>query len=149
MKEAQKKCRKLRIVLRKIKYIQRWFRIWNDKKKLKKNVIVNNRNTYKSFLELQSWFQSEWPYIKDTGRVEIHYNSMGLSELQKLSMDKFEQKQNLQIGRIFNIFNQVFDIQNPQSTKHQVEVIYIASNQIPEDVIKYYYKVLNLIGIKS
>ena len=72
-----------------------------------------------------------------------------MTELEKLSIDKFEQKQNLQIGRIFNIISSVFDTQNPASANNSVEVIYVASHQIPEDIIKYYYKVLNLIGITN
>jgi hypothetical protein len=30
--------------------------------------------------------------MKEAGRVEIHYNSVGKTELEKLTMDKYEQK---------------------------------------------------------
>lgn len=110
MKLAQTKSRKLRIVLRKIVLIQGWFRIWLGKKTTKTNVIKKNRSTYDRFIELQNWFKHEWSYIKQAGRVELHYNSIGKSELEKLSMDKFESRQNLQIGRIFNIVNSIFDL---------------------------------------
>jgi len=56
MKIAQKRTRKLRIVLRKIELIQKWFRVWILKKRTKTNMIRNNRTSYLHFSELQNWF---------------------------------------------------------------------------------------------
>jgi hypothetical protein len=46
MKIAQKRSRKLRIVLRKIILIQRWFRIWISKKRTKTMMLRSNRSAY-------------------------------------------------------------------------------------------------------
>lgn len=139
MKLAQKKIRRLRIVLRKIKLIQSWIRVWIRRKKTKQEIIRSNKIGYSSFKELQTWLQEEWSFMKDTGRVELHYNSIGSDELEKLSMEKLEQKQNLQIGRIFNLFSGIFGSSLPGGN---IEVIYVCSCQVPDDVIRYYYKVL-------
>jgi len=37
---------------------------------------------------------AQWPEIKYSRRVEIHYNSLTMDELQRLSMEKFMERQN-------------------------------------------------------
>jgi hypothetical protein len=137
MKLAMRKARKMRILLRKIKFIQSWIRVYLAKKRSKRDRLRRNKRVYVEFEELQKKLKEDWNFMKDVGRVELHFNSLGSTELEKLSISKFEQKQNMQIGRIFRVLQK------------GVEVIYISSSKIPEDIVRYYYKVLQLIGIPN
>lgn len=131
------KSRKLRIIYRKIEFIQGWVRTFLAKKSFKKSVIKENNKKYLEFEKLQSKLKEDWEFIKQTGRVELHYNCLGGTELDKLSISKFEQKQNMQIGRIF------------RAVENGIEIIYVSSSPIPDDVKKYYYKVLQLLGVRN
>ena len=46
-------------------------------------------------------FRKKWPEIKKRKRIEIHVNSLSIEEMKRISMDKFLQKENAQISRIF------------------------------------------------
>ena len=39
-------------------------------------------------------FQKKWPEIKERRRVEIHINSISISEMKRISMEKFLQREN-------------------------------------------------------
>lgn len=39
-------------------------------------------------------FKEKWQLIKTRKRVEVHINSISISELQRLSMEKFLQREN-------------------------------------------------------
>lgn len=119
---AKVKARKLRIIFRKIKFIQSWVRTFLSKKRFKKMSVKINNEKYIEFEGLQNQMKEDWEFMKQAGRVELHYNCLGGNELDKLSISKFEQKQNMQIGRIF------------RSLKKGVEIIYISSNNVPDDV---------------
>lgn len=132
---ARIKMRRLRIVIRKIKYIQSWVRVFLQKKNRKISILENNAERYLLFEDLQAKLQDDWAYIKEAGRVEIHFNCLAATELQKLAISKYEQRENLQIGRIF------------RALEKNVDIIYVSSTPLPDAVIKYYYKVLELVGV--
>lgn len=46
-------------------------------------------------------FKKHWPEIKNKRRIEIHINSITVDELKRVSMEKFLQRENAQISRIF------------------------------------------------
>lgn len=119
---AKVKARKLRIIFRKIKFIQGWIRTFLAKRRLKKATVIRNNEKYLEFEDIQNQLKEDWEFIKEAGRVELHYNCLGGNELDKLSISKFEQKQNMQIGRIF------------RSIERGVEIIYISSSPVPDDV---------------
>ena len=137
MRKARIRARKLRILLRKIKFIQSWIRVYLAKSRTRRQVLSSNEQKYLDFDALQSKLKEDWEFIKGAGRVEIHYNSLGGTEIEKLSMSKFEQRQNIQIGRIFRVL------------ERGIDVVYISSTFIPQDIIRYYNKVLQLIGIPA
>lgn len=58
-------------------------------------------------------FQQKWPFIRSKKRVEIHINSISIDELKRISMEKFLQRENAQLSRIFSL-------KDPE-----VEVIYV------------------------
>jgi hypothetical protein len=39
-------------------------------------------------------FKQKWPTIKTRKRVEIHFNSLSIDELKRISMEKFLQREN-------------------------------------------------------
>jgi hypothetical protein len=44
--------------------------------------------------EMQEEFKRRWGEIKKQKRVEIHVSSYSVSEMQRLSIEKFKQKEN-------------------------------------------------------
>lgn len=46
-------------------------------------------------------FRRGWPAIKNRKRVEVHINSLSIDEIKRISMEKFLQRENAQISRIF------------------------------------------------
>lgn len=136
MRLAKNKARRLRIVMRRIIFIQHCVRTYLLKKSTKVTLLEKNTEKYLEFEDLQNKLTEDWEYIKEAGRVELHYNCLGADELHKLSISKYEQKENLQIGRIF------------RTIEPNVEVIYVSSSPLPDPLIKYYYKVLELVGVQ-
>lgn len=86
---------------------------------------------------MQSEFKRCWPQIKQQRRFEIHINSYSISEMRRLSIEKFKQKENAQIARIFSV-------KDPN-----VDVIYICPFKLTAEVEKYYMKILELVEIES
>lgn len=77
-------------------------------------------------------FKTKWPEIKKKKRIEIHINSYSISELKRTTIEKFKQKENAQISRIFSI-------KDPK-----VEVIYISPFTLTKEVYEYYRKLIQL-----
>ena len=82
-------------------------------------------------------FKQKWPAIKQRKRVEIHINSLSIDEIKRISMEKFLQRENSQISRIFSV-------KDPN-----VDVIYISPYQMTPDVLGYYMKILEIGEIDS
>ena len=68
--------------------------------------------------------------IKKKQRVEIHINSISVGEMKRMTMEKFLQRENAQITRIFSM-------KDPN-----VDVIYVSPFQLTNDVIGYYMKII-------
>lgn len=82
-------------------------------------------------------FRQKWPAIKTRKRIEIHVNSLSIEEAKRISMDKFLQRENAQISRIF-------------ATKDpNVDIIYVSPFQMTPDVLGYYTKILEIGDIES
>lgn len=64
---------------------------------------VEEKNEQKMFVwrQMMSEFKQKWPQIKSNKRVEVHINSLSIDELKRISMEKFLQRENSQISRIF------------------------------------------------
>ena len=64
---------------------------------------VEEKNEQKMFVwrQMTSEFKQKWPQIKSNKRVEVHINSLSIDELKRISMEKFLQRENSQISRIF------------------------------------------------
>ena len=46
-------------------------------------------------------FKQKWSSIKTKKRVEVHINSLSIDEIKRMSMEKFLQRENGQLSRIF------------------------------------------------
>lgn len=77
-------------------------------------------------------FKKKWPVIKQKRRVEVHINSISIGDLKRMSMEKFLQRENAQISRIFSV-------KDPN-----VDVVYVAPFTMTNDVLGYYMKILEI-----
>ena len=73
---------------------------------------------------MQEEFKRRWGEIKKQKRVEIHVSAYSVSEMQRLSIEKFKQKENSQIARIFSV-------KDPN-----VDIIYVCPFTLTNDVYK-------------
>ena len=117
--------------------IQRKFRLYQLKKSTKTKIKELNKESMGVWREMQEEFKKRWGDIKKQKRVEIHINSYSISEMQRLSVEKFKQKENAQIARIFSV-------KDPN-----VDVIYVCPFTLTNDVYKYYLKILELVEIEN
>ena len=82
-------------------------------------------------------FKQNWDYIKKNQRVEIHINSLAYNQYQRLTMENFKQRENLQMSRIFAL-------KDPN-----LEIIYVAPMPLSREIISYYYKICELGDLKN
>lgn len=81
-------------------------------------------------------FKHKWNNIKQRKRVEIHINSLSIDEIKRMSMEKFLQRENAQISRIF-----------ASGKDPNIEIIYVCPYQMTQDVLGYYMKILEIAGL--
>lgn len=117
--------------------IQRKYRLWQIKHKTRKKIKKINADSYKVWLKMQEEFRKNWGTIKTEKRVEIHINSFSLSEMQRLSTEKFKQKENSQMSRIFRVKDPLLDI------------IYISPYPLTKEITDYYQKIMELVEIEN
>lgn len=82
-------------------------------------------------------FQQKWPFIRSKRRVEVHISSISIGELKRISMEKFLQRENAQLSRIFSL-------KDPE-----VEVVYVTPFQMTSEVLGYYMKILEIGEVSS
>ena len=82
-------------------------------------------------------FKKRWSSIKKRKRIEIHINSYSISELKRMSMEKFMQRENAQISRLFAL-------RDPN-----IEIIYVSPFTFTSDIMGYYMKILQIGDIQQ
>jgi hypothetical protein len=85
---------------------------------------------------MQNEFKLKWPKIKTQRRTEIHINSFSISEIQRMTIEKYKQKENAQIARLFNVKDPL------------VNIIYISPFPLTPEIYNYYLKILELVEIE-
>ena len=115
------------------KKIQQCYRIYKLYMATKATIRFNYNEFIEDYSDILKKFKREWPDIKGIERVEIHLNSFSYNEVQRLTMENFLQRANLQIARIFAC-KETF-----------VEVIYISPIELDDEIINYYSKVFILL----
>lgn len=136
MKFGQRLARRMRIVLRKVKTIQNWVRSMLVKKSFKHSKPGRDNKIYDEFIRRQEEFKQSYKALIESSHVEIHYNGYGGDEMYRLGLEHIEGRIGLQIGRVLRL---VYE---------KKEVIYITIREVPEEVKKYYFKIIELSGIK-
>ena len=122
----------LKFLMGKATVIQRSFRLYLFQKQTKERVDELTNESLFVWKEMMEEFRQKWPAIKKRKRVEIHVNSLSIEELKRISMDKFLQRENAQISRIF------------ASKDPNIDVIYVSPFQMTPDVLGYYMKILEI-----
>ena len=117
--------------------------IWNAyllyKTKIKTRERISERRHQNMLVwrEMMGDFKGKWGEIKVQRRIEIHINSYSIEEQKRLSMDKFLQRENTQISRIFAVKDPL------------VDVIYISPFTLPPEILGYYTKVLEIGEVEN
>lgn len=122
----------LKFSMSKATIIQRKWRLYQLMKNTKQKIKQFNEESMNEWRIMMKEFRKRWPEIKKKRRVEIHINSFSFSEQKRLTMEKFKQRENSQISRIFSV-------KDPK-----VDVIYIAPFTLTNEVYEYYKKILEL-----
>lgn len=120
----------LKFSMSKATIIQRRWRLFQLMKNTKAKIKQFNEESLNEWRIMMKEFRKRWPEIKKKRRVEIHLNSFSFSEQKRLSMEKFKQRENSQISRIFSV-------KDPK-----VDVIYVAPFTLTNEVYEYYKKIL-------
>lgn len=123
--------------LKKIKKIQRKFRLTKINR-LAKLIIEEKRDEkFSIWKKMMFQFRKNWSFIKTSSRVEIHINSYSFSNYKNCTMEKFLEKQNNQLNRIINL-------RDPN-----VEMIYISPFNLDNQVLSYYFSILSTLGVEN
>jgi hypothetical protein len=138
-KAASKKARKLQEMCTSARTIQKAYRNYRRYQRTKDILFQNSLEKYARFAQRQKEFQCGYRLNEMTKRIkyEIHICSDSQSEWQRLSSHHFAQKQNSYITRIFRAF---------RNTAIETRVILVTANPIPNDILGYYNKLLELGG---
>lgn len=132
MHKARSAYKQLSKLIAKAKVIQAAVRRFLALKQMRKSVARNFREKLEAWKVLQEKFKAEWPRISTAKRVEVHLNSFSVKEIRRLTMEKCNVRQNLQISRLFALQDS------------QVDVIYISAVEVATDLVKLYSKVLEV-----
>lgn len=119
-----------RLCLKMAKTIQQYWRVYKMYQKTKEILKTNEREFFEEYTEILKKFKKQWEDIKGIERVEVHINSFSYTETQRLTMENFLERANLQISRIFACKDPL------------IAVVYVTPIQINEEIINYYSKVI-------
>lgn len=79
----------LKFLMKKATIIQTWFRLHLMAKATKAKILELNSQSLQIWWEMMEQFKKWWTQIKKKKRIEIHINSYSISELKRMSMEKF------------------------------------------------------------
>lgn len=116
--------------------IQRRFRLYMLKSKTSSKLKEKREERKRQWNQMQNDFKRRWPEIKDNRRIEIHINSFSIQEIQRMTIEKYKQKENAQIARLFNV-------KDPN-----INIIYVCPFPLTSEIYSYYLKILELVEIE-
>lgn len=135
--KAYSNFQQLKFLMKKATIIQRRYRLWQLKNQTQKKLAKLKKDSIIVWGKMQEEFKLAWHTIKTQPRVEIHINSYSISEIQRMSIEKFKQKENAQMARIFSV-------KDPN-----VDVVYICPYPLTKEIQTYYEKILELVEIEN
>lgn len=84
----------MKYLIKQASVIQRRFRLFMLKSKTSKRVESIKQARIDEWKKMQDTFKSHWDEIKESRRIEIHINSFSISEIQRMTIEKYKQKEN-------------------------------------------------------
>ena len=127
----------LKILNINVTYLQSNFRRFVIEKKIKKLLEEERKNVHNKFMEMFKEFKSQWENIQDSARVEIHFYSISNDSYHNCLIDKYSLKECLQLNRLIRLVDP------------NIEIIYILPIQISDEILTYYFSLLESLGIKN
>jgi len=136
MYKQKKEYKYIKIFKNSANTIKRAYRHYVNTKQFKEKIAQKFKEELDAWKQMMQEFKANWNDIKKKRRVEIHINSISIAEMKRMSMEKFMQRENLQITRLFALKNPLVDI------------IYVCPFDLNQDIINYYTKVLEIGNIE-
>eukprot|EP00742_Colponemidia_sp_Colp-10_P007009 GILJ01007522.1.p1 GENE.GILJ01007522.1~~GILJ01007522.1.p1 ORF type:complete len:1129 (-),score=134.43 GILJ01007522.1:199-3585(-) len=122
----------LRLVIRCASVIQQHVRLFKEVRTTRALIAARKQKEMDKWHEMMNDFKLRWNLIRTKKRVEVHIPSLSYDECKRMSMENFISRQNGQIGRLFS------------AADPSVEVVYVCPFTINQDVINYYYGILDI-----
>ena len=129
--------KQLKFLMTQATVIQRRYRLWQLKNQTQIKLRKLKENSAIAWKDMQNEFKRSWKGIKQQKRVEIHINSYSISEICRMSIEKYKQKENAQLARIFSV-------KDPN-----VDVIYISPFPLTNEIATYYTQILGLLEVEN
>ena len=118
-------------------YLQSNYRRFIVEKKVKELLKEERENIHNKFMQIFNNFKNKWDNIQELTRVEIHFNSISSDSYNNCMIDKFSMKECLQLNRLIRLIDP------------NIEMIYILPCQITDEILIYYFSLLESIGVKN
>ena len=118
-------------------YLQSHYRRYIVEKKIKKLLEEERKIIHNKFMDLFKDFKSKWDTIQESTRIEIHFFSISNDSYHNCLTDKFSMKECLQLNRLIRLVDP------------NIEIIYILPCQIQDEILTYYFSLLESIGVKN
>ena len=118
-------------------YLQSNYRRFIVEKKVKELLKEERENIHNKFMQIFNNFKNKWDNIQELTRVEIHFNSISSDSYNNCMIDKFSMKECLQLNRLIRLVDP------------NIEIIYILPCQITDEILIYYFSLLESIGVKN
>ena len=135
---AIKKYKDMKFLYNSLIKIQKNFKGYLIRKKIKYEIEDDRVLCHKKYNELFKKFQNDYDEILSGERIEIHINSLSYDgKYNNCITDKYSMKENLQISRLIRLIDP------------KLKIIYIIPYNLPEEILSYYYSILENIGIKN
>ena len=118
--------------------IQKKFRKFSIQKSLNNLFEKEREQIKKKYNELLNKLQDTYDEIQEGPRVEIHINSLSYkAKYNQCFTDKYSLKESLQLNRLIKLIDP------------NIEIIYILPFEVSEEILSYYYSILENIGVSN
>ena len=138
---VQKKVEEMKIYFTRLIYMQHMIRGIKLKVNARKRAKKLFDERYKEWKLMMEKFKKNWNTIKNSPRIEIHFNSISLPTTNSIYLNttfhKFSERENNELNRIINLIDE------------NVEIIYISPHELNQDIITYYASILTTLDIQN
>ncbi len=138
---VQKKVEEMKIYFSRLIFMQHMIRSIKLKIKARKKAKELFNQRYEEWKLMMKEFKNNWDTIKNSPRIEIHFNSISLPTTNSIYLNttfhKFSERENNELNRIINLIDE------------NVEIIYISPHQLNQDIITYYASILTTLDVQN